>query len=130
MTNLPIRRRHELDPARVLDCVERKVADHLRFHEYRLAEAEKSLAAYEAADARGRRLWTRKPELPSKTLVDDWVKTEREYYALVRVIELPVWDAKRFILVYGDTDDNTVTSGTGPFESFEKAADWFYKQGR
>ena len=86
MTSLPIRRRHGLDPARVLDCVERKVADHLRFHEYRLAEAEKSLAAYEAADARGRRLWTRKPELPSKTLVDDWVKTEREYYALVPVL--------------------------------------------
>jgi hypothetical protein len=130
VTNLPVRRRHDLDPVRVQDCVERKVADHVRSYEYQLTEAEKSVAAYKAADAQGRRLWTRPPELPSKALLDSWIKEEREYYALVRVIELPIWDAKRFLLVYGDTDDNTVTQGTGPFESFEKAADWFYKQGR
>ena len=130
MTNLPVRRRHELDPVRVQNCVERKIADHIRFHECRLEGAEKLLAAYNAADAQGRRLWTRPPELPSKALLDSWIKEEREYYALVRVIELPIWDAKRFLLVYGDADDDTVTSGTGPFESFEKAAQWFYKQGR
>jgi hypothetical protein len=45
------------------------------------------------------------------------------------VLELPQ-PGKRFILVYGDADDAHTTQGTGPFATFEEAAEWFYHQGR
>lgn len=39
-------------------------------------------------------------------------------------------EGKRFILVYGDADDVTVISGTGPFATFEEAVSWYLKDGR
>jgi hypothetical protein len=60
---------------------------------------------------------------------EDNIKTERDDYGLVRVIELPkVGD--NFILVYGDTNDEQVRTGTGPFSKLQEAKDWFLKGGR
>ena len=76
--------------------------------------------------------WARKPASIEKEneLIDSWIIREKEHYSTVRVIELNKPAARRFILVYGDADDNTVDHGTGPFESFEKARDWFLNGGR
>jgi len=56
-------------------------------------------------------------------------RARKDPHAKVRVIELPK-DGKRFILVYGDEDDATVATGTGPCETIEQAANWFYRGGR
>jgi len=124
--------RHEIDPSLVREQIEQKIAGHERFRtthrQYELA----ALAEFERAKAEGMEgLWVRPPRNLDDldAMVDRWIKLEHEHYALVRVIELPI-EGKRFILVYGDVDDSTVTSGTGPFETLEKAFDWFLKSGR
>lgn len=60
---------------------------------------------------------------------DEMITEERDYYATVRVIELPK-PGQRFVMVYGDVRDDEVTRGTGPFESLEAAGKWFYNGGR
>lgn len=128
MTNV----RHDIAPALVQDQIEKKVAGHeldrIRYKE----DARIAINAYEKAKVEGTTAyWRRPPREPGDLdpLIDDRIQRERTYYALVRVIELPVV-GNRFILVYGDVDDSTVTSGTGPFESFDAAASWFLKSGR
>jgi len=119
--------RHEIDPDLVRASVVSKVADYERKRTTFKEEAAKTLASYEAST-----VWSgRKPEGPGYVdpMIDGWIARERDHYAKVRVIELPQ-DGKRFILVYGDEDDATVGSGTGPFESFAKAEAWFTGGGR
>ena len=52
-----------------------------------------------------------------------------EYYAKVRVVELPK-GGKKYVLVYGDRNNAKVMSGTGPFETQDKAWMWFLRGGR
>ena len=75
--------------------------------------------------------FVRPPDTPEELNIiwEKFVTREKEYYSLVRVIEMPV-AGKRFILVYGDADNETVTRGTGPFESLENAIKWFTGGGR
>ena len=75
--------------------------------------------------------FARKPDTVDEveSMYANWIAREKEHYSLVRVIELHKKD-KRFILVYGDVDNKTVTSGTGPFESLERAIGWFVNGGR
>ena len=128
--------RHDLDKKLVNEQIE-KALEKIEVARLMLEDRIiKTFNDYEVAKSQGKEGgWTRIP-LPleeSKMENNEWakekVKKEMEYYSLVRVIELPQ-KGKRFILVYGDLDDETVTSGTGPFESFEKARDWFFTSGR
>jgi hypothetical protein len=123
--------RLDLDPARVAATIERQVASIQRQKEVDYNRTLKAIEDYELDEKRGRaHRWTKKPEMrdPFDTYYERRAEVEKVHYALVRVID--VGGAGKFILVYGDTDDETVERGTGPFESFEKAADWFYKCGR
>jgi hypothetical protein len=125
--------RHEIDPALVRAQIDRKVAHYEQQRIERKQQAQQSLEEYERTDLDKRAArWSARPQGPEQVdaTYARWIEQEKDYYALVRVIELPAVSAKRFILVYGNTDDATVTCGTGPFESFEKAADWFLKSGR
>lgn len=124
--------RHELDPARVAQQVAARIlgfeADRARLK----AQAQTSLESYDKALQAGTaHLWSRPPEGPGyvDSYIDGRIAQEQKHYASVRVIELPQ-EGKRFILVYGDVDDALVRQGTGPFESLEAAADWFYRSGR
>ncbi|MFC7734273.1 hypothetical protein ACFQX4_00180 [Roseomonas sp. GCM10028921] len=62
-------------------------------------------------------------------MIDRWSAEERGQDAMLRMTELPK-EGQRFILVYGDVDDASVTSSTGPFETLEEARSWFLKGGR
>lgn len=130
--SLPSRRRHDLDPALVQKQVQKRLNELSRKKAERLVHARSARLAYEKALAQGNaHRWTRKPpeEEEAGRIYDEMVQWERTYYARVRVIELPQ-EGKRFILVYGDTDDATVQSGTGPFETLDEAASWFMSGGR
>jgi hypothetical protein len=132
-TSLRQNRRYEIDPALVRAQIDRKVAHYEQQRIERNQQAQQSLEEYERADLDKRAArWRARPQGPEQVnaMYARWIEQEKDYYALVRVIELPGVSNKRFILVYGDTDDATVTCGTGPFESFELAADWFLKSGR
>lgn len=122
--------RHELDPIRVAEAVARRIAWDEERKAYAVARAADSLARYQAAAEDDKHLWRRKPDPAQEAaFFDACIENEKAFYAKVRVIELPQ-PGKRFILVYGDTDDETCTSGTGPFESIEAAGDWFFNLGR
>lgn len=119
--------RHEIDPDLVRAQIASKIADHERKRVIFTEEHTRAVAAYEAAA-----VWRGfKPEGPEHVdpMIDRWIDREREHYALVRVIELPQ-KGPRFILVYGDADDATVESGTGPFKTLDEAKDWFLGGGR
>lgn len=124
--------RHDIDPALVQAQVEKKIAS-LEAHRVEMkARVVESLEFYEQAKAKGTaHRWTRVPEGPAYVdpLVDKWIELERTHYARVRVIELPT-TGKRFVLTYGGIEDSAVTSGTGPFNSFEEASRWFLNSGR
>ncbi len=129
--------RHDLDAERVRDSVQKRVQDWQQ-HDlpHMLESARQTALSYERAVREGTtHHWPRAPlpleeRLASiRAQVQSWIDLEHTYYALVRVLELPQ-AGERFILVYGDADDETTTHGTGPFTSFEKAANWFYRQGR
>ena len=105
--------RHDLDPQLVQASVEKQIARYERLRD--------DLKQWNRDNKEGI-AWI-------DPMIDSWNDRERNHYALVRVIELPQ-PGKRFILVYGDADDATVTTGTGPSESLERSANWFYRQGR
>ena len=131
--------RHDLDPALVREQIAKAIAgnelDRIRLK----AEAEKTLQSYQRAVIEGTTAqWSKVPQGPDYVdpMIDRWNKEQLEYYATVRVIEMekPVlthngeWNS--FILSYGDKDDATVSSGTGPFSTLEKAKNWFLNSGR
>lgn len=127
--------RHNLEPALVQTSTAKQVAYYEDFRVRRVGETIALLAKYEQSVANDTvyKDWHNKPQ-DVQSVIDqhnEWIRREREHYSTVRVIELPTGE-KRFLLVYGDVDDATatVTEGTGPFESFDAAAKWFYGSGR
>jgi hypothetical protein len=133
MTTLIANIRHNLDPVLVQTSTAKQVTDYEDFRVRRVGETIALLAKYEQSVASGTvyKDWHRKPQ-DVQSVIDqhnEWIQREQEYYSTVRVVELPTGE-KRFLLVYGDVDDATVTEGTGPFESFDTAAKWFYGSGR
>jgi hypothetical protein len=124
--------RHDLDPVLVQAQIEKKVANTAAQMARRIVETTELCQRYEADMAAGKtKNWARKPDGPAEVerYMTEWMAHERDYYAKVRVIELPQ-PGKRFLLVYGDADDATVTKGTGPFESIHRAQAWFFNGGR
>lgn len=125
--------RHNIEPRLVAEQISKAVDEEMRSSVVRSAYAEKLQAQYQqdVEDGTVGKRWSRQPDSP------DWVRKfhskqadyQKSYYSLVRVIELPK-KGKRFVLVYGEVDDATVTIGTGPFASFHEAADCFLKGGR
>lgn len=124
--------RHDIDPALVHAQVAAKLQEFERNRVDAVEHAKALTARYEADLAEGKeRRWASRPT-PAEQIEDvykNFAYFENTFYAKVRVIELPK-EGDRFILVYGDADDTTVNSGTGPFESFDKAASWFLNGGR
>lgn len=127
--------RHNINPAVVEAEITRKVLKYESLLELRKADAEQLLAQYQADLIAGRHhsRWSRRPDDPETvvTTYNGAIEHERAYYSTVRVIELPYGD-KRFLLVYGDINDQEVGlgSGTGPFSSLEDAQGWFIRGGR
>lgn len=127
MTNIV----HTIDPDLVQTSVDKKI-DHLKkLCNERVEIAVAAIRKYEKDPTPFEKHGLPRPENPEliKTGFNKMIKKELEYYALARVVELPQ-KGKRFILVYGDEDNETVTSGTGPFISYDKAEGWFTTQGR
>lgn len=124
--------RHEIDPilvekainAQVKEYEDRKIED--KVNQQNLLEEY----AEDMKNGNATKRWTKAPEPEGKIekMYNDWIKTEKTHYAKVRVIEDPNQTGKRFYLVYGKDKDEA--KGTGPFESLDKAQDWFLKQGR
>jgi hypothetical protein len=71
----------------------------------------------------------RRPTSPIKVrkMYNSWIDLEYNHYAKVRVVRI---GARKYVLVYGDVDNATVESGTGPFKTLTKAQEWFFNQGR
>lgn len=125
--------RHNLDPVLVQAATVSKITHYEDLRVRRVGETIALLVKYEQSVANGTvyRDWHHKPQ-DVQSVIDqhnEWIQREREYYSTVRVIELSTGE-KRFLLVYGDVDDATVTEGTGPFETLDAAAKWFYRSGR
>ena len=131
--------RHEIDPALVREQIEKAVAENEKSRIRLKAEAQKTLESYEQAKLeKTAHRWSKVPEGPGYVdpMIDRWNLEQTEYYSKVRVIEMEEavlthngkWN--KFILVYGDTDDATVKSGTGPFATLEEAKGWFLRSGR
>ncbi|MDO8416533.1 MAG: hypothetical protein Q7S87_10010 [Agitococcus sp.] len=124
--------RHDIEPALVQEQIAKKVAMHEQNRILFKNHQQDLVLAYEQAKIEGTAAkWAKLPEGPGyvDTMIDHWIDVERTRYALVRVIELPK-KGKRFILVYGEEIDSMVTSGTGPFDSFYLASEWFLHSGR
>lgn len=125
--------RHDLDPADVLDRINKKIARWEQEAIKRVQEATDHELDYQRRVAEGTvaRYWARRPDSAERidAMYEDWIKYEQEHYSHVRVIELPQ-PGKRFILVYGVQDDMKVTEGTGPFATLDDAKNWFLNQGR
>lgn len=125
--------RHDLDTDAVALAVARRVerleADCQRQVEH--AGALRAKYAQDVAAGVAQKNWAREPWGPEsvRQFYEKGICQERLHYAKVRVIERPQ-PGPRFILVYGDADDATVTHGTGPFETLEKAQAWFTAGGR
>jgi len=118
------------------ELVEAETAKQIAFFEQervRLKEQnQETRKRYSEAVANGTASqWTMAPRGPEyiDPMIDKWIAHERDVYSKVRVIELPK-TGKRFVLAYGDGSDAEVISGTGPFETYKEAAEWFLKSGR
>jgi hypothetical protein len=135
MTTLVTNIRHDIDLILVQTAVASKIAHYEDIRVRLIGESIALLAKYEQSVANGTAYkdWHRKPQDAQSvtTMVDNWIEREREYYSTVRVVESPTGE-KRFLLVYGDENDATVTStgGTGPFSTYDAAVKWFTRGGR
>lgn len=133
MTTIVANIRHDLDPVLVQAAVAKQIAYYEDSCVRRVGESIALLAKYEQSIAAKTvyKDWYAKPQSAESVgnQFDTWIEREREYYSTVRVIELPTGE-KRFLLVYGDADDATVTTGTGPFDTLDTAAEWFFRCGR
>lgn len=129
--------RHDFVPSDVTEQINKSIAKWELFREESYTRARARLAEEAAALAPANVPQEKliQPELTAQqkadidALVDTFIEKERTYYALARIIELPQ-SGFRFILVYGTTNDETVSQGTGPFESLTKAKKWFLNSGR
>lgn len=126
-------RRHDLDADAVALAIARKVAQlEERCREREVHSAQMAAKyAQDVANGVAQKNWIGVPWGPHEVRQHfaDSIRTERNEYAKVRIIELPK-EGPRFVLVYGDADDALVTSGTGPFKDIEKAGRWFFRGGR
>jgi hypothetical protein len=124
--------RHEIDPILVEKTINEKIQDYEDCKIKRNIEHKALLAEYaeDMKNGNTKERWTKAPEPDGKIeeIYNDWIKTEKTHYAKVRVIEDPNQKGNRFYLVYGKDKDEA--KGTGPFESIDRATDWFLKQGR
>ena len=119
--------RHNIDPTLVKANVERKVSKYGANRLFDKARSKDTIEAYK-----------KMPEQFSgprdeayfdyiDPLYDNWIEQERTYYAKVRVIRIA---PRKYILVYGNANDKTVKSGTGPFKTLREAKAWFLNGGR
>jgi hypothetical protein len=116
---------YPLDVERVRLTVDAKIAEHTKQMISRSKEAVTVFKKWKKTP----HLFSRRPSTPItvRKMYKSWIDLERTYYAKVRVVRI---GTKKWILVYGDVDNTTIKSGTGPFKTLTKAQDWFFKQGR
>lgn len=114
---------HKLPADKVAAQVAKKCAEYEKHRVDQKAYAVDALRRY----AENPNLFSKKPEIDYiDPMYNDWIEKEHTYYAKVRVVHVP----RGFVLVYGDDDDATVTSGTGPFKTLKEASAWFLNGGR
>lgn len=118
---------HAIDMDTVDEQIKQQCERYLKLRDTRVKAAKESCIKY----VQDPNKFARKPDsaYDVRSIWNGCITLEKEHYSSVRVIELPI-DGKRFILVYGNVANDTVTSGTGPFESLEKATTWFINGGR
>lgn len=116
---------YQLDVKKVAQTIEAKVKEYSRMREERGKDAVIAFRKWKKSP----QLFSGRPSTPFKVrkMYSEWIKKEQEYYATVRIVRLK---AGKYILVYGDVDNDTVTRGTGPFKTIVKAQNWFFNQGR
>jgi hypothetical protein len=108
---------YEIDPVEVAASVERKIAGN-----------EKGRAAHKERVIKYASKNTPDPWPTHDAHYDDCNCLEREYYAKVRIVCLPLrrQKAKPYYLMYVDDDKNL----TGGFRTIQEAARWFVNGGR
>lgn len=127
--------RHDIEPQLIKDSVRKRVEYFKERFLIEHAQKTENYNKYINETKEKRKKWLRIPLSPEESkkelerIYNNFIFVEENKYAKVRVIERPIKD-KPFILVYGDVDDNTVKTGTGGFDSFEDAQNWFLTSGR
>ncbi len=123
-------KRYDIAPDLVQAQIAKKVAAYETQRVSSKAEAEKTLAAYEASSTK--HLWSRVPEGPGYVdpMIDASIAREQTHYAHVRVLERSDRDDKAFYLAYGQTSDVVESCCTGGFASMLEAQAWFLDGGR
>lgn len=125
MTNL----RHNIDPLLVALQVEGKIHHYKQELVRRRTEADVAIEKYKVTPE----LFTGVHDEAFYSYLEPmyirWIQEEREHYAKVRVIKFA---DRKYLLVYGNTNDNTVKrgDGTGPFKTLREAKQWFLGGGR
>lgn len=116
---------YPLDEIKVKATIDAKVKEYSSMRKERGQDAVVAFRAWKKTP----QLFSGRPSTPYKVrkMFTEWIEREQEYYAKVRIVRIK---AGKYILVYGATDNETVTSGTGPFKTLAKAQAWFFNQGR
>lgn len=124
--------RHEIDSSLVSQQIELACSRYQKYLEERSSDAANNVRQYQEDVANGLgHKWRHVPSNPEEivSIYQSWIQREKYYYSKVRVVELPQ-PGKRYVLLYGDDNDMSVKDGTGPFGTFEEAAQWFLSGGR
>ena len=114
---------YRLSPHLIIDQVNKKCAAYETSKRQQLAYVLAAQQRYAIEP----NLFTVPPDEPALVIsrYNSWIRTERNYYALVRVVRRH----GEYFLVYGQAHD-TVAHGTGPFKTVNAAKAWFLNGGR
>ena len=142
--------RFNLDPVLVTKSVKSKLAEFEDYRVRKLTEEKLAHKAYALALEEGTAQdWSNPRTDLAKDLqvIEDryfkFIDEEKNSHSKVRVVRVhegvdfaksyesyTCYHEGRFVLVYGDIDDQDVTHGTGPFVDVEEAGKWFFGAGR
>lgn len=120
--------RYELDPEKVMASVRAKIAAYSEQLAARLDVERKYALKYLDDVARNRpTVWGQRVATMDEIVevFASQIREERDRYSTAHVMHT----RKGYVLQYG-SESVEVTRSAGAFESFEKAADWFYRGGR
>lgn len=137
---------HNIEP----DLIQKNIQEKIEiFENLRIKAKEnltKDLKEYEDSLKTGKKYFYTPPEYKDyetiDLLYDEYIKQENSRYSTVKILEIKHTKRNYFFLIYESEDilaiDNVEradeyflnNTGTGPFDTYSEAKDWFLKFGR
>jgi len=127
----------DIDQEIIKTAVKRSIEDLKRCKKRALSDNKKTQASYTEAVMNGTtHLWIRPPTSQQKiaSIYNNMILREQNYYSAAYIIKRTNLETHEiaFYLRYEEKlpEDFSHSVGTGGFETYEKAVDWFDKLGR